>query len=337
MLHRLRLWLRVLARAEPLEDDMNEEMREHLEQATQRYVARGLSRRDAQRAARREFGDIDGIRDEARVIRGGRGTMDGIITGLRQTARRLLHEWRFSAAVLLVLAIGIGPTAAIASVVYEILIKPLDYTAPDRLGIVRISLGQLHDHPGLSQGEALDLRRADIFGRVEAETRLDEVSLGRAPDLVPLLRLGMTPGMLGMLGVKPIVGRDFTDDDVLAPTMPGNPSAQTAGARPSMRVLLDFDTWKTRFGGARDIVGRLIQLNGGPAEVIGVLPQGFRLVTGRGVPQRVDVYIPIRLTEFRNFWGQPTLVRLKPGMTFAEAEARLATVARTLRSEHRDL
>jgi putative ABC transport system permease protein len=335
MLHRLRLWLRVATRAERLEDEMHEEMRAHLEQATERYRARGLTARDARRAAQREFGDIDAIRDQARNARGRRITMDRVITGLRQSARRLMHEWRFSVAVALVLAIGIGPTAAVSSVVYEVLIKPLDYVASDRLGLVRITLGQLQEHPGLSQGEVLDLRRAKIFSRVEAETRLDEVSLGTAPDLVPLLRLGVTPGMLGMLGVKPIVGRDFTDDDVFSPPEPrGGQSAQPQGPRPPARVLLDFATWQSRFGGTRDILGKIVQLNGGPAEIIGVLPDGFRLVTGRGAPRRADVYFPIQLTEYRNFWGQPTIVRLEPGMSFAEAEARLAAVSRRLKSEH---
>jgi putative ABC transport system permease protein len=336
--HGIRLWLRVLTRADTLEDDMHEEMREHLDRAAERYVDAGMSAREARRAARNEFGDIDRIRDEARAARQGRSAMERVITNLRQTIRRLAHEWRFTTAVLLVLAIGIGPTAAISSVVYEILIKPLAYRSPEQLGLTRITLGQLREHPGLSLGEILDLRRADIFERVEAEARLDEASLGTAPDLVPLLRIGVTTGMFDMLGVKPIVGRGFAESDIFNP--PQLPPGTPPSARPQpppFRVLLDYDAWKTHFGGAHDVVGKIVQLNGGPAEIIGVMPDGFRLVTGRAVPQRVDVYFPIRLTEFRNYWGQPTLVRLKPGMTFAEAEVRLAAVARTMKSEHKEI
>src|SRR4029079_8081817 len=116
---------------------MHEEMREHLDRAAERYVASGMSIREARSAARKEFGDIDRMRDEARAARQGRSAMEHLITSLRQTMRRLAHEWRFTAAVLLVLAIGIGPTAAISSVVYEILIKPLDYRSPERLGLAR--------------------------------------------------------------------------------------------------------------------------------------------------------------------------------------------------------
>lgn len=223
MLHRIRLWLSVLVKSEALESDMDEEMRSHLERATERYMARGLSLRDARLAARREFGDYDGIRDEARAARRGRTTMESLITGLRQTVRRLAHEWRYALSIVLVLAVGIGPTAAISSVVYEVLIRPLDYRAPEQLGLVRIDLGQLRGHPGLSQGEVLDLRRAGIFDHVELETRLDEASLGSEPDLVPLTRLGITPGMLRMLGVTPILGRGFLDEDVPTPPPPGAP------------------------------------------------------------------------------------------------------------------
>ncbi len=343
MLHRIRLWLRVLLHAEALEEDMDLEMRQHLDRATERFVARGLSVRDARREARREFGDFDDVRDEARNARRGRTAMERFITGFRQTIRRLVHEWRFSAAVVLVLAVGIGPTAAISSVVYEILIRPLEYRDPDRLGLVRITLGQIENHPGLSQGEVLDLRRADLFESVEAEARLDEASLGTAPDLVPLLRIGISPGMLSMLGVKPILGRDFLEEDLFTPPPPGQARPQPGAPGgavpppPPIRVLLDYATWQNQFGGAGDVIGRLLQLNGNRAEVIGVLPDGFRLVTGRGVPQRVDLYYPIRLTEYRNFWGQPTLVRLKPGTTFAQAEARLASIATAMKSEHPDL
>lgn len=334
-MRRVRPWLRVLLRPGSLERDMDEEMATHLARATERFRARGLSPDEAERAARAEFGSLATIQDAAHDARGGRSRMERILTSLQQVARRLLHEWRYSAAVVFVLAIGIGPAAAMGSVIYNVLLRPLDYREPERLGLLRVTLGQLTGHPGLSMSEVLDLRRAGVFEAVELESRLAEVSLGREPDLVPLTQLSFSPGMLSMLGVQPILGRDFTDDD-LTPLPPANGAPAPPPAPFVTRVLLDHGTWQSQFGAERDIIGRAITINGNPAEVIGVLPQGFRLVTGRAVPQRIDVYTPIRVRDFRNFWGYPTLVRLNEGATFADVQLRLHTLAASIKQDHPD-
>ena len=264
---------------------------------------------------------------------------------LRQTLRRLMHEWRYSVAVALILAVGIGPTAAMVSVFYDVLLRPLAYREPDRLGLLRISLGQLRNHPGLSPAEALDLRKAGVFESVETQTRLSEISLGAAPDLVPLSQLSFTSGMLPMLGVQPILGRNFTEADFppppppLPPVVAGAPPAppRAPPPLPPQKVLLDYGTWQTHFSGDRGVIGRSIQINGRASEVIGVLPNGFRLATGRAAPQRIDVYTPFPLRDFRNAWQFPTLARLKPGMTFEQAQVGLDRVSRTLKQDHADV
>lgn len=333
MLRRAQLWLRVLLRPGSLERDMDEEMQAHLSRAVERYRARGLAPDEAERAARAEFGSVATIQDAAHDARGGRSTMERTLTSLFQAVRRLRHEWRYTAAVVFVLAIGIGPAAAMGSVIYNVLLRPLEYREPERLGLLRVTLGSLTGHPGLSMSEVLDLRRAEIFEGIELETRLAEVSLGREPDLVPLTQLSFSPGMLAMLGVQPILGRDFNEDD-LTPLPPANgPPAQPATPFVT-RVLLDHGTWQAQFGGERDIIGRAITINGNPAEVIGVLPAGFRLVTGRAVPQRIDVYTPVRVRDFRNFWGYPTLVRLPDGATFEEVQLRLHTIAASIKRDN---
>jgi putative ABC transport system permease protein len=319
---------------------MDEEMSMHLERATERYLARGLPPDEAKLAARHDFGSLATIQDAALDARGGRGSMERLLTSWRQTLRRLTHEWRYTSAVVLVLAIGIGPTAAVASVIYNVLLRPLDYREPDRLGFVRITLGQLLNHPGLSRGEASDIRDAGIFEGIEIQNRLAEVTLGSEPDLVPLSQMGFSPGMLSLIGVSPLFGRDFVPEDLPVlppPTPPGTPPAPNPVPPPPMRVLLDYSAWQTHFGGERNVVGRIIRINGANAEVIGVLPDGFRLVTGRAVPQRVDIYTAIRMTDFRNFWGHPTVVRLRDGMTFQEAELRLATIAGAMKRQYPDM
>ena len=262
--------------------------------------------------------------------------MSRIRTGLYHSMRRLSHDWRYSAAVILILAVGIGPAAAMLSVVERVLRRPLDYQQPDRLALVRISLGQLRDHPGLSPAEAIDLRSAGIFESVEVQTRLNEVTFSAQDQLVPLTQIRMTTGMLPMLGVVPHIGRPFTEADapVLPPAPPRGAPPQPAAPPPTQRVLLDYHAWRVHFGGDPAILGRVIRLNGFPNEVIGVLPPGFRLITGRAAPQPVDVYTMYQLRDFRNSWQFPTLARLKPGATFAETQAALDVLAGTLARKH---
>jgi putative ABC transport system permease protein len=236
---------------------------------------------------------------------------------VRQAVRRLAYEWRYAAGVVAILAVGIGPAAAMLSVVYKVLLEPLDYTAPERLALVRVQLGQIKNHPGLAMAEVADLRRlTDVFAAVESETRAADSSLGTPDQLESVTTISMTPGMLSMLGVVPAYGRQFDERDVAEGKVPP--------------VLLDFGFWRRRFGGSPSVIGTNIIVDGRPAEIVGVLPERFTLTTGRAVPQPFDLYRPLRLNESRNFWGYPTIVRLRDGVALAQANARLEALGPTL-------
>lgn len=262
----------------------------------------------------------------------GRQRMTRLGTSIRQAARRLRHEWRYALAVSLILAVGIGPAAAMLSVFSRVLLRPLDFREPERLGLVRIDVGQLRAHPGLSPAEAMDLRRADVFESVEVETRLVEASLGGGPEFTSFSTLSFTTGMLPMLGVRPMLGRNFQESDIplpgppLPPLPPGTPPPPPPPPPPQV-ALLDFGAWHRHFGGDSSVLGRVVVLSGRPTEIVGVLPEGFKIVTGRAVPQAIDIYTPLRLFDFRNSWQFPTLVRLKPGVTFEAAQANLDVIA----------
>ena len=242
-------------------------------------------------------------------------------TSVRQAVRRLAFDWRYAAGVVAILAIGIGPATTMLSVLTNVLLKPLPYANPERLAIVRIQLGQIKNHPGLAMDEIKDFRTlTDVFAQVEGEARAAESSLGPPEALEPVTTVGMTPGMLPMLGVQPAYGRNFTDADV------------AEGARPP--VLLDYGFWRRRFGGSPAVVGTRILVDGRSLEIAGILPEGFTLATGRAVPQPFDVYFPLRLRDSRNFWAYPTLVRLKDGVTLDQANARLSAFGPALVKEH---
>ena len=253
--------------------------------------------------------------------RGRRLMLDRLWTAYRQALRRLRYEWRYALGVIVVLAVGIGPAAAMLSIVEKIWLRPLGYADAERLGMVRVGLGQLSNHPGLALSEVLDLRRTNtVFDAVEAEARRFELSLGSGESMRPVSAVGVTPGLLPMLGVSPAIGRTFTDAD-----------AKAGDAAP---VLIDYGLWQSSFGGAVDIAGRRVQLNGRATEIIGVLPRGFTLITGRSVPEPIDVYTPLAIREHRNFWGFPTIVRLKPNVSYEAANAALANLSNELSRQY---
>jgi putative ABC transport system permease protein len=248
---------------------------------------------------------------------------------LRQASRRLRHEWRYAAAVILIFGVGIGPAAAMLSVVEKVLLRPLNYADAERVGLLRLTMGQLSMHPGLSPAEAIDMRAAKLFESLEVETRLADVSYGPPDNLISMKQLSFTTGMLPMLGVQPVIGRHFTEEDLPPPFVPPAPGTPPAPPPPppTQRVMLDYGTWQTHFGGDRAVLGRMIRINGGPFEIIGVLPDGFRIVTGRAVPQRIDFYTPFRLFNFRNSWQFPTLAKIRKGDTFEHVQAGLDSLA----------
>lgn len=242
-------------------------------------------------------------------------------SNFRQAARRLAFEWRYTAAIVGILAIGIGPASTMLSVLNNVLLKPLPYAVPERLALVRIQLGQIKNHPGLAMDEIKDLRGLqDVFAAVEGEARAADVSLGPPERLEPVTQVSMTPGMLAMLGVSPLYGRQFVDSDMADGHVPP--------------VMLDHGFWRTRFGGSPTVIGTNLVVDGRPAEIIGVLPEGFTLTTGRAVPQPFDLYRPLRLRDSRNFWAYPTIVRLKDGVTIAQANARLDALTASLLKQY---
>ena len=244
-----------------------------------------------------------------------------LATSLRQSIRRLVFEWRYAAGVTAILAIGIGPASTMLSVLNNVLLQPLPYADPERLALVRIQLGQVKNHPGLAMDEIKDFRRlTDVFAAVEGEARAAESSIGPPDRLEPVTTIAMTPGMLPMLGVAPVHGRQFREEDVADGKVPP--------------VMLDYGFWRTRFGGSPAVIGTTLLVDGRSAEIIGVLPQGFTLTTGRAVPQPFDLYRPLRLRDSRSFWAFPTIVRLRPDVTVAQANARLNALAAGLLQQY---
>lgn len=136
MLRRLRLRLRALFRRRIVEAELDEELRYHVERDIARHIARGMSPREARAAVRREFGDVDVLKEASRDARGARWLED-IAQDVRFAIRTLAKSRGVAAAAVLTLALGIGMTTAIFSVVHGVLLRQLPFDHPDRLVVLR--------------------------------------------------------------------------------------------------------------------------------------------------------------------------------------------------------
>ncbi|MBI2220038.1 MAG: ABC transporter permease [Acidobacteria bacterium] len=232
-----------------------------------------------------------------------------VTRSLRLIARRLLRTPFFSFVSVLTLAVGIGATTAIFSVVYGVLLKPLPFNEPDRL------VGVWHTAPGLgfpnvNQSPSTYLTYREE-GRVFEDSGLWDngaaaVTGQGEPEQLDVLYV--TDGTLPVLRVQPVLGRRFDAHD----DSPGTPET----------VMLTYPYWQRKFAGDRSVVGRRLIVENTPREIIGVLPQSFRFLNYN--PQLI---LPLRINRAEVFVGNFSfqgVARLKPGVTIEQANADLA-------------
>ena len=232
-------------------------------------------------------------------------------TALRYWLRTLRREPVFTAAATLTLALGIGATTAIFSVVNGVLIKPLPYPAADEL----ISVS--HFAPGMGFAEPVGMSPSMLFTYRE-EGRVFQSIGGWSPDAATVTgfaeperirTLLITFGTLQVLNVPPLIGRWLSQED------------DTEGA-PEV-VLLSYGYWQRRFAGDASAVGRAITVDSRPRQIIGVMPPSFFRLMG----QDPDLFIPLRLDRNRLHLGDLGflgIARLKPGVSLAQANSDVA-------------
>jgi predicted permease len=303
------------------ETEIVDELSQHLEDRYRELIAGGTSPDEATRLALGDFQSGNVLGQKMASLRQAHvtapttlGAPTGHVVGdlwqdVRYAARIFWKLPAFAATAVLTLALGIGATTAIFSVVYGVLLKPLPFHEADRL----VSLRHHAKHGvGKVHGPATYLTYRENQQAFEAIGAWvpTEVSItgGGDPERVQALLVSATT--LPLLRVQPVVGRVFsTEDDT-----PGNP----------LRVVLSYGYWQRRFGGVENIVGQTLAIDGTPAEVIGVLPASFTFLRTRPeivLPMPLDASAP----RFISF-GFQALARLKPGATLAQANADVARV-----------
>ncbi|HEY2294100.1 MAG TPA: ABC transporter permease [Thermoanaerobaculia bacterium] len=305
--------------------DVDDELRFHLEMRERDFLAAGLPPAAAREEALARFGDPDKVArwlraHDTRKLRHFRRTqaMSDLLQDIRYGLRRLWKAPGFTLAVVLVLALGIGATTAIFSVIDAALLRPLPYPEAGRLVAV-YGPGQ---NP-FSFPQYLDWKRdTEVFADLGVYWRTTYALTGAGePEMLQVGR--MSASVPRMLGVVPRVGRLFTP----AEDLPGTERV----------VMLSEALWRRRFGGDPRILGRSLTLGEQPYTVIGIIPPGRRstVPTALAAAQKLDLWMNLRLDAEKNaprdMQFLDVLGRLRPGLGLAQAEERTVPFARGLK------
>jgi len=257
-----------------------------------------------------------------------------LLQDVKYAVRALARTPGFTLVAVLTLALGIGATTAIFSVVHGVLMKPLPYRDPDRLANIWVDLGVGNQSlPAVSPGDFRDYQQRsqlfEAFAAGSGPSLIGATGALAASDGRETERVDVTPvsaNFFSLLGVDPMLGRHFLPDE----ETPGGPQV----------VILSHALWARRFGADRSIVGRRIQLDGLAHTVVGVMPATFSLLLPAEAFLITDAQIwkPLRFdyrqAPPRNFTLFTVFGRLKPGVTFEQAQAEMDGMARQLRQEH---
>ena len=312
VLRSLRSVLSALFLRKRLENDTDEELRAHVHNRADDLERSGLTRGEAERRARIEFGGHEKFKEECREAAGAH-FLHTLFQDLRFALRMLGKNPGFTAVALLTIAIGIGANAAVFSVVNSVLLKPLNYPKPEELVALRqVAPGAA----GLADFENGLLLSPSMYVTYAEQNRTFQ-SLGVwVPDTANVTGLAepeqvrvvdVSDGVLQALGVPPEVGRWLSPED----QVPRGPQS----------VMLSYGYWQGRFGGDRAVIGRSIMVDSRPREIVGVMPQGFRITD-----TDFDLIVPLafdRGTLILAGFGFHGIARLKTGVRIAQANADL--------------
>ena len=305
---------RVLHARRGLDSEVSEEMRAHLELITEENIKRGIAPEEAGSAARRQFGNLTRVQENAREA-WQFPRLETILQDVHYGLRGLRKSPGFSLLVILTLALGIGANTAIFSVVYSVLLRPLPYPHGERL----VRLGE---STAQAQGIAVTWVnflhwRAEntMFEDMVAISGADMTLTGRGDAVVVNMRL-VTSSAFRLTDMKPMLGRLFTDAD------------DKPGAAPT--VVLTPEFWQSRMGNDPHVIGQSLELDGTAYEIIGVLSPARKFLW-----RSAEVYSPLGRTQnptekrskHRSIGG---LGLLKPGVTATEAKANLDAIMQRL-------
>jgi predicted permease len=305
--------IRQLFRRRRRYDDLSVSIQEHLEERIDELMETGMSRADADKAARRSFGNVTLVEQRGREAWQLRA-IESVLADLKFSLRRMAKSPAFAATVILTLAIGIGANTAVFSVLNSVVLKPLPYPEPEQLVAVWLNAPGA---PGLANFiEGLRLSPSMYLTFAEHNRTFQSIGVW-VPGTANVTGLAqpeevrasyISDGVLQTLNVPPLAGRWILTAD--------------QAPRSRKTVMLGYGYWQRRFGGDPSVVGRTIQVGSEAREIVGVMPRGFEVVD-----RDFDLLIPFAFDPRNQIlagFGYNGIARLKPGVTIAQADADIA-------------
>lgn len=294
-------------------DDISISIREHIDERVDELMEEGMSRHEAERTARRDFGNVTLFQERSREVWQWE-RLESLLVDIKHVFRRLRRSPVFALTVVLTLAIGIGANTAVFSVLNSILIRPLSYPEAQQLVSLRL---QAPGAPGLASFRDELRLSASMYLTFAAQNRTFRSVGVWGPGTASITGIAqpeqvntalISGGVLETLNVPALRGQWLTSTDQ---------DAHGLG-----RVMLSYGYWQRRFGGDPGVVGRTINVNSQPRVIAGVMPRGFKVVNydfDLLVPQAFD---PVKeaLAGFA-FHG---IARLRPGVTISQANVDVA-------------
>jgi len=316
-------WLRDVFRLSRLENEMDAELNAHIEAFAEDLMRSGVAPQEARRRARIEFGSIEQTKEDCRQARG-INTVETILQDLRYALRLQCRSWGFTAVAVPTLALGIGATTAIFSVVKAVIFNPLPFRQPQNL--VHIWEGHEHYHRG-DQAYFSSARPGTLYDWREQTQSFEKITAYRwRPRLLTddkqselVSAQDVYDQFFETLGTPALLGRTLQAGDY-------DPSAPRV-------VVISNAMWLQRFGGDRGAIGRRISLDRESYEIAGVMPEGFY-----PTPEYPNLWTPHWADqgekENRNIWGVFALARLKPGVNWQQAQTELDVVSARMSHDH---
>ncbi len=311
-----------LFRKRRLDRELDEELRFHFDAQIAQNLRRGMTPRQARDEAQRSFGGVEQAKEAYRDQRG-IPLLETLIQDLRYSQRVLRQSPAFATVAILTLALGIGATSAIFSVVNAVLLKPLPFRDADRLVLVRQQILRLGPQTMLvAAPDTVEYRKSEMFEESGAMlTRVYDLSGEGGPEQIAGARVSAS--LFPLLGAAPLMGRLFSEDE---------------DRLRSQVALLSHGLWRRRYGGDPRILDRTILVNRVPYQVIGVMPPAFAFPPrGMRLEEHADLWVSLSLTanELRTYLDNPAysvIGRLRPGISIERASADMLTIARRIQA-----
>ena len=321
-LKELSFWLRSLLHRRELDRELDDEISYHIEAKTEENIAQGMTREAAQRAARIELGGVEQLKEKLRSLRTG-AWLDTFFQDIRFGLRMLRKSPGFTIIAILTLALGIGATTAIFTLVYSTVLGELPFPRAER--IIRVYDSRL-------SGESIGgLVGAPRFFDLQARSRalenvgfyyFDKPTLTAGTNLPESVKAaGVNADFWNVLGVQPFLGRTFNAAD-------DKPNAPLA-------IVLSYQAWQRLLDGDLQVIGRQVMLDQRAATVVGVMPQTFE------VPANIDLWrvAQYEAGSFGSYRGEGShffnvIARMRPGVTLQTARGDLDRIGEQLQRQY---